>query len=106
MSDDLLLADQYQGPVLYETDTYSVQELRVKQIASDMKYVWNYAVTNKRNGVIEVRTDSLPGAVSLALKLEDGLEQITKLLQEREAEKQKKLIQAENRERALSKRLN
>jgi formiminotetrahydrofolate cyclodeaminase len=78
---------------------YAVFKLRTPRVADNMTLIWNYAIVNIGNGVPEVHTDTYPGAMSMMLKLDDGIVNVTKHIQELEAEKKKALIQAEIRER-------
>lgn len=92
--------NQFEPPTPLSTfGQYGVYKLRIPKIAENMTLVWNYAVVNEVYNTAEVFTDSFPGAQSIMLKLQNGVETLQEELQKRLAEKEKTRIQAEVRER-------
>ena len=87
----------YEDKYLYKSGVYTVHQLRRQRISENMQFVWNYVIVNTVTNVPEVFSDSLPGAMSIAAKLDNGLEEMAKLLAERDAAKAKTQLQLDLR---------
>lgn len=84
----------FDGGPLYTFEQYQVYKLAHQRISENMMSVWNYAVVNSTTQVIEVYSDSYPGALSVAVKLAKGTEEMLKHIAELQASKQADVIQS------------
>lgn len=83
-----LISGPYNGGPVYTYQNYAVYKLAHQRVAENLTAVWNYAVVNTITQVPEVYTDSYPGALSVAVKLANGTDEMLKHIAEKLAEKE------------------
>lgn len=95
---DPLDLSPFLGGAITSGEHYDVYQVRNPRVSENMQYVWNYAVYNRGKAVVEVHTDTLPGALSMFLKLEDGMSAVGKAVAEYLTKRERERIQVSARE--------
>lgn len=94
-----LASGPFEGGPLFTYEQYQVYKLTHRRIADNLTAVWNYAVWNSVTQVAEVYTDSYPGALSVAVKLASGTDEMLKHIAEKQSAKSAEVIQTPARDK-------